>query len=93
MNLPACITMEEPAPGYPVYVINHPAATARVARHGAGGAGPRFHPRGTAVGVPRALRGGLPPAVRGGGREAGAAGAPVVPGAPEKSFLIEKIKG
>jgi glucose-6-phosphate 1-epimerase len=35
MNLPACITMEEPAPGYPVYVINHPAATARVARHGA----------------------------------------------------------
>ena len=35
MNLPTCITMEEPAPGYPVYVINHPAATARVARHGA----------------------------------------------------------
>jgi len=35
MTLPDCITIEEPAPGYPVYVINHPAATARVALHGA----------------------------------------------------------
>lgn len=35
MNLPDCITLEEPTPGYPIYVINHPAAKARVAQHGA----------------------------------------------------------
>ncbi|HYF37485.1 MAG TPA: D-hexose-6-phosphate mutarotase [Prosthecobacter sp.] len=35
MNLPDCITIEEPAPGYPVYAVHHPAATARVALHGA----------------------------------------------------------
>ena len=35
MNLPDCITIEEPAPDYPVYVIQHPVATARVALHGA----------------------------------------------------------
>ncbi|MDZ4289354.1 MAG: D-hexose-6-phosphate mutarotase [Prosthecobacter sp.] len=35
MNLPDCITIEEPTPGYPVYAIHHPAATARVALHGA----------------------------------------------------------
>jgi glucose-6-phosphate 1-epimerase len=29
------VTLTEPAPGYPVYVIDHPAATARVALHGA----------------------------------------------------------
>lgn len=35
MTLPDCITLEEPTPGYPIFVINHPAATARVALHGA----------------------------------------------------------
>ncbi|MEQ1752074.1 MAG: D-hexose-6-phosphate mutarotase [Prosthecobacter sp.] len=35
MTLPDCITIEEPTPGYPVFVINHPTATARVALHGA----------------------------------------------------------
>ncbi len=35
MTLPDCITIQEPTPGYPVLVINHPAATARVALHGA----------------------------------------------------------
>jgi glucose-6-phosphate 1-epimerase len=35
MTLPDCITIEEPSPGYPIYVINHASATARVAQHGA----------------------------------------------------------
>lgn len=35
MSLPSSITVDETLPGYPVYVINHPAATARVALHGA----------------------------------------------------------
>lgn len=35
MDLPDCIALEEPVPGYPVYRIDHPAAQARVARHGA----------------------------------------------------------
>jgi glucose-6-phosphate 1-epimerase len=35
MNLPDCIHVEEPEAGYPVYVIRHPAASARVALHGA----------------------------------------------------------
>lgn len=35
MNLPDCITIEEPTPGYPVYRINHATATARVALLGA----------------------------------------------------------
>jgi glucose-6-phosphate 1-epimerase len=35
MALPDCITLEEPTPGYPVYVIHHPAAAARVAVNGA----------------------------------------------------------
>lgn len=35
MNLPDCISIEEPTPGYPVYVIRHPTAVARVALHGA----------------------------------------------------------
>ena len=35
MILPDCITMEEPKPGYPVYVINHLEVTARVALQGA----------------------------------------------------------
>lgn len=35
MTLPDCITVEEPTPGYPIFVINHPAAKARVALHGA----------------------------------------------------------
>lgn len=35
MSLPDCITLEEPTPGYPVYVIRHAAATARVAVNGA----------------------------------------------------------
>lgn len=35
MALPGCITIEEPTPGYPIYVIRHAAATARVAVNGA----------------------------------------------------------
>lgn len=35
MTLPDCITLEEPTPGYPVYVIRHAAAEARVAVNGA----------------------------------------------------------
>jgi glucose-6-phosphate 1-epimerase len=35
MILPDCITLEEPTPGYPVYVIRHAAASARVAVNGA----------------------------------------------------------
>jgi glucose-6-phosphate 1-epimerase len=35
MSLPDCITLEEPTPGYPVYVIRHAAVTARVAVNGA----------------------------------------------------------
>lgn len=35
MTLPDCITVEEPTQGYPIFVINHPAAKARVALHGA----------------------------------------------------------
>jgi glucose-6-phosphate 1-epimerase len=35
MVLPSCITIEEPTPGYPVFVIDHAAARARVALHGA----------------------------------------------------------
>lgn len=35
MTLPDCITIEEPTPGYPVYVINHPEVSARVALQGA----------------------------------------------------------
>lgn len=35
MNLPPCITLEEPTSGYPILVIQHPALTARVALHGA----------------------------------------------------------
>lgn len=35
MNLPTCITLEETAPGYPIFVIQHSAVSARVALHGA----------------------------------------------------------
>jgi len=35
MTLPDCISLEEPTPGYPIYVIDHAAATARIALHGA----------------------------------------------------------
>lgn len=35
MSLPPSITVDETLPGYPVYLIHHPAATARVALHGA----------------------------------------------------------
>jgi glucose-6-phosphate 1-epimerase len=35
MNLPDCITIEEPVPDYPVYAIHHATATARIALHGA----------------------------------------------------------
>jgi len=35
MNLPDCITLEEPAPGYPVLVIRHASASARIALNGA----------------------------------------------------------
>lgn len=35
MTLPDCITLDESIPGYPIFVINHPAATARVALNGA----------------------------------------------------------
>jgi glucose-6-phosphate 1-epimerase len=35
MNLPDCISIEEPTPGYPVYTVHHATAKARVALHGA----------------------------------------------------------
>lgn len=35
MTLPPCMYLEEAAPGYPILVIQHPTATARVALHGA----------------------------------------------------------
>ena len=35
MKLPPSVTLEEPSPGYPVLVINHPAACGRLALHGA----------------------------------------------------------
>lgn len=35
MTLPPCMSLEEPAPGYPVIHIQHPSASARVALHGA----------------------------------------------------------
>lgn len=35
MDLPDCITLEQPVAGYPVFRVNHPVATARVAINGA----------------------------------------------------------
>ncbi len=35
MTLPPSITVQEMAPGYPVYEVHHPAASARIAAHGA----------------------------------------------------------
>lgn len=35
VNLPDVVTLEEPTPGYPVYVIRHPKFSGKIARHGA----------------------------------------------------------
>ena len=69
MTLPDCITLEDSIPGYPIYVINHPAATARIAVNGAhvmewkptGQEAPVLYMSPDAVLTPgKAIRGGIP---------------------------------
>jgi glucose-6-phosphate 1-epimerase len=69
MTLPDCITLEDSIPGYPIYVINHPAATARIAVNGAhvmewkptGQEAPVLYVSPDAVLTPgKAIRGGIP---------------------------------
>jgi glucose-6-phosphate 1-epimerase len=68
MNLPDSVTLLELQPGYPVYDIQHPAARARVALHGAhvmewapAGQAPVLYLSPQAVLEPgKAIRGGIP---------------------------------
>ena len=68
MTLPDCLSVEEPSPGYPVYVVRHPAASARVALNGAhvmewtpAGQAPVLYLSPDALLEPgKAIRGGVP---------------------------------